>query len=97
MVAALLEHRVRALSSTSRSRAKLRANTLKDRHALPYRVACKPARRAETALVPSSRRIRVFGAMEVTPLSVDADECPTCGQTVPAEGAVEDTLRSTTP
>ena len=49
-------------------------------------------------LVPSSRRIRVFSAMEqVKQLRVEADECPACGQTVPAEGAVEAALRSNAP
>jgi hypothetical protein len=44
-------------------------------------------------LVPSSRRIRVFSSMEdVRQLRVEADECPACGQTVPAEGAVEKAL-----
>jgi hypothetical protein len=32
--------------------------------------------------------------MALRPLSVDADECPSCGQAIPAEGAVENTLGS---
>ena len=44
-------------------------------------------------MVPSTRCIRVFGAMEA-PLRVDASECSNCGQLVPAEGAVENALRS---
>jgi hypothetical protein len=32
--------------------------------------------------------------MELTPWSVDADECTSCGQAVPAEGAVENSLRT---
>ena len=44
-------------------------------------------------LVPSTRRVRVFRALEEnTPLRVAADECPMCGQIVPADGAVEAAL-----
>jgi hypothetical protein len=45
-------------------------------------------------MVPSTRCIRVFGAVEEQPLRVDASECSNCGQLVPAEGAVENALRS---
>jgi hypothetical protein len=46
-------------------------------------------------MVPSTRRMRVFGAVDETPLRVPADECPTCGEMVPADGAVECALRAT--
>jgi hypothetical protein len=43
-------------------------------------------------MVPSTRRIRVFGAVDETPLRVPADECRICGRMVPSDGAVEHAL-----